>query len=92
MKIYFITGSKGKFEEVKQIIPEIIQKDIYLPEIQETDAKKIIANKLQEALKHVKSGCVVEDTSLYIASLNGLPGPLIKWFINNPRAYARGFD
>ena len=92
MKIYFITGSKGKFEEVKQIIPEIIQKDIDLPEIQETDAKKIIANKLQEALKHVKSGCVVEDTSLYIASLNGLPGPLIKWFINNPRAYARGFD
>jgi non-canonical purine NTP pyrophosphatase (RdgB/HAM1 family) len=81
MKIYFITGSKGKFEEVKEIIPEILQKDIDLPEIQEIDAKKIITYKLQEALRHVKSSCIVEDTSLYITSLNGLPGPLIKWFM-----------
>jgi len=81
MKIYFITGSKGKFEEVKQIIPDILQKDIDMPEIQEIDARKIITYKLQEALKHIKSGCIVEDTSLYISSLNGLPGPLIKWFM-----------
>lgn len=81
MHLYFITGNKGKFEEVKRLIPSVSQKDIDLTEIQEFDAKKIVAHKLQEALKHVKGECIVEDTSLYIDSLKGLPGPLIKWFI-----------
>lgn len=81
MKLYFITGSKGKFEEIKEIIPTVLQKDIDLPEIQEIDAKKIITYKLQEALKHVNGGVIVEDTSLYVSKLNGLPGPLIKWFL-----------
>ncbi len=81
MHLYFITGNKGKFEEVKRLIPSVSQKDIDLTEIQELEAKKIVAHKLQEALIHVKGECIVEDTSLYIDSLKGLPGPLIKWFL-----------
>ncbi len=81
MHLYFITGNKGKFEEVRHLIPSIKQKDINLTEIQELDAKKIISHKLQEALKQIKGDVIVEDTSLYIDSLKGLPGPLIKWFL-----------
>lgn len=79
--IYFLTGSANKFSEVKSILNNIEQLDIDFPEIQEIDAEKIIKNKLQEALKYKKQEFIVEDTSLYLDCLNGLPGPLIKWFL-----------
>jgi len=81
--IYFITGNKNKLAEVKAILPEVEQLDIDLPEIQEIDAKAIIKTKLQEALNHQKGEFIVEDTSLYLECLNGLPGPLIKWFLKS---------
>lgn len=81
MKIIFLTGNKNKFEEAKQIIPDLEQSDIDLTEIQSLDPKEIIAHKLNEAKKNIKGNLVVEDTSLYLDCLNGLPGPLIKWFL-----------
>jgi len=80
-KLYFITGNKNKFAEVKAIIPEVEQIELDLQEIQETDANKIVETKLKEALKHHKGNFIIEDTSLYFNGLNGLPGPLIKWFM-----------
>lgn len=81
MKLYFITGNKAKFEEVKSILPFVEQLDIDLPEIQEVDAREIIRKKLLEALNHAQGEFIVEDTSLYLECLKGLPGPLIKWFL-----------
>lgn len=79
--MYFITGSKNKFEEIKSIISGVERLDIDLPEIQEIDAKEIVKQKLLEALKHKNAEFIVEDSSLYFDCLNGLPGPLIKWFM-----------
>jgi len=81
MTLYFITGNKNKFKELSYIIPDLKQLDIDLPEIQETDAKEVVKAKLLEAKKHVEGEFIVEDTSLYFDCLNGLPGPLIKWFL-----------
>ena len=80
-QIIFITGNKGKLMEAQSILPQIVGKEIELPEIQEIDAEKIIEAKLREAYKHHQGEYIVEDTSLYIEALNGLPGPLIKWFL-----------
>lgn len=80
MKIQFITGNANKFKEAQKIISELEQLDIDLPEIQEIDAHEVIKAKLIEAQKHHGGVFVVEDTSLYLDCLNGLPGPLIKWF------------
>ncbi len=80
MKIQFITGNANKFKEAQKIIPELVQLDIDLPEIQEIDAHEVIKAKLIEAQKHYEGKFIVEDTSLYLDCLNGLPGPLIKWF------------
>lgn len=80
-KLYFITGNKGKFVEAKSIISNVEQIDLDLPEIQDIDAKKIIEEKLQEAVKYNEGEFFCEDTSLYINCLNDLPGPLIKWFL-----------
>ena len=81
MTLCFITGNKNKFEEVKAVLPVVEQLDIDLPEIQEIDAKEVIKAKLIGALNHKKAEFIVEDTSLYIDYLNGLPGPLVKWFL-----------
>jgi len=79
--MYFITGNKNKFAEVSAILPNVKQIDIDLPEIQAIDAKEIIKAKLLEALNYKQAEFIVEDTSLYFDCLNGLPGPLIKWFM-----------
>jgi len=81
MTLYFITGNKNKFAEVNAILPNVEQLNIDLPEIQDIDAKEIIKAKLLEALNHKQAEFIVEDTSLYFDCLNGLPGPLIKWFM-----------
>jgi non-canonical purine NTP pyrophosphatase (RdgB/HAM1 family) len=81
MTLYFITGNKNKLEEAKSILGNIEQLDIDLPEIQDIDSKEIIKAKLLEALNHQEAEFIVEDTSLSFNCLNGLPGPLIKWFM-----------
>ena len=62
---------------------DVVALDIDLVEIQSLDAHEIIRAKLEEARKHHKGKLIVEDTSLYFDGLNGLPGPLIKWFMKS---------
>ena len=81
MSLYFITGNKGKFEEIKLVLPKIEQLDIDLSEIQELDAQKVITAKLLAAFNHHNGAFIVEDTGLYLDCLNGFPGPLIKWLL-----------
>jgi inosine triphosphate pyrophosphatase len=81
MPLYVITGNKNKFEHIKYILPEAIQLDIDLPEIQELNPKKVIEAKLHEARKHHEGEFIVEDVSFSMECINGLPGPFIKWFL-----------
>lgn len=79
--ILFITGNEGKLREVSALIPAVQGVDMDLTEIQEIDAHKIITAKLAEAQKYQSGTFIVEDTSLYLDAMNGLPGPLVKWFV-----------
>ncbi|MFA5743104.1 MAG: non-canonical purine NTP pyrophosphatase [Candidatus Paceibacterota bacterium] len=81
MPLYFITGNKNKVDEAKAILGEVEQLDIDLPEIQDIDANNIIEAKILESFKYKDGGFFIEDTSLCLDCLNGLPGPLIKWFL-----------
>src|ERR1051326_9091321 len=81
MPLYFITGNKNKFAEINALLPKVQQLDIDLVEIQDIDPQVIIEGKLREALKHHSGEFIVDDTSLYLNCLKGLPGPLIKWFL-----------
>ena len=80
-QILFITGNKDKLHEVRALIPTVQGVDMDLTEIQEIDAHKIIAAKLAEAQRYQSGSFIVEDTSLSLDAMNGLPGPLVKWFI-----------
>jgi non-canonical purine NTP pyrophosphatase (RdgB/HAM1 family) len=79
--LYFITSSQHKFDEISAVVPGLERLDMDLPEIQEIDAKLVVRAKLMEAVAHHEGEFIVEDTSLYLDCLNGLPGPLIKWFM-----------
>ena len=79
--LFFLTGNYNKFLEIKAFIPALKQLDIDLEEIQSLSANDIIQAKLNEASKYYQAEFIVEDTSLYLDCLNGLPGPLIKWFL-----------
>lgn len=86
-QITFITGSTRKFDEMAAVINsdnvQLSQYVIDLPEIQELDPHAIIKAKLEEATKRLDPNAriMVEDTSLYMDALGGLPGPLVKWFL-----------
>ena len=84
MKIYFITGNKNKLKEVQMIMPGVKGLELDLIEIQELDHKKVLEHKLKEAQKY-KPGAnlIVEDLAVEINGMNGLPGPLIKWFLKS---------
>ncbi|OGY90718.1 MAG: hypothetical protein A3B31_02545 [Candidatus Komeilibacteria bacterium RIFCSPLOWO2_01_FULL_53_11] len=63
------------------MLPDIKQLIADVPEIQSLDPRRIIEQKLAEVLRGREGGFIVEDTSLSLHCLNGLPGPLIKWFL-----------
>lgn len=78
-----VTGSIAKWQEISQILsPEILlgRLDIDLAEIQSLNPQEVIAHKLCEAEQHARGRYIVEDTSICLPCLNGLPGPLAKWF------------
>lgn len=82
--LYFVTGNAGKLAEFQALLPQVQGLDLSLTEIQHSDPQAIIAHKLAEAQRLTEgrySPLIVEDTSLYLDCLGGLPGPLIKWFI-----------
>ncbi len=83
--LYFITGNKNKFAEAKkEMLPiELVQKEIDLAEIQSLDSKEVIEHKLKEATKHFKGEFIVDDVSFTLDAMNGLPGPLIKFFLKS---------
>ena len=80
--ITFITGNEKKVEQFKRYcdIP-VTHKKLNLDEIQSLDPDEIIGHKVREAYKIIGSPVLVEDVSLRFNALGKLPGPLIRWFL-----------
>jgi non-canonical purine NTP pyrophosphatase (RdgB/HAM1 family) len=82
-KLFFATGNKNKLKEAREILGiEIEQIDIDLDEIQSIDVVKVVKHKVMQAYLETGSYVLVEDTGLYFNVWNGLPGALIKFFID----------
>jgi non-canonical purine NTP pyrophosphatase (RdgB/HAM1 family) len=80
-EVFFITGNSHKLREVEAILGTMRHVDLDLPELQELEPRKVVIAKAQAALAQGYSPVLIEDTSLSLTALNGLPGPLIKWFL-----------
>lgn len=83
-KVYFITGNEGKAKYLADFLEmKIERKKIDLREIQSMDLKEIVREKVREAYKIIQAPVLVEDVALEFKVLNGLPGPFIKFFVDN---------
>jgi non-canonical purine NTP pyrophosphatase (RdgB/HAM1 family) len=80
-EVFFVTGNSHKLREVEAILGKMRHINLDLPEIQELEPRKVVIAKAQSAIEQGYSPVLIEDTSLSLSALNGLPGPLIKWFL-----------
>ncbi len=78
-KIVFVTGNKGKFREVRDILAvkgyEVIQNTDGYPEIQEDDLEPIAAFGARWVAHKLEMPAIVDDSGLFIDVLGGFPGP-----------------
>lgn len=81
--LVIVTTNQNKLAEVNQILGtnhQVFKIDI--PEIQSLDLDEVITHKVKEAYRKIKKPVLVEDVSLAVKALGGLPGPFIKFFLN----------
>lgn len=82
LDIIFVTGSQHKLIEAERILRlPLQQRLIDLEEIQAVEVEKVVEHKARSAYQLLKQPVIIEDTGLYIQHWNGLPGALIKWFM-----------
>ncbi len=80
--ITFITGNPKKAEYLSRYLDYPIEHiKVDLDEIQSLDLKEIVNHKVREAYVTVQKPVLVEDVSLEIHALGKLPGPFIKFFM-----------
>lgn len=84
MKIYFVTGNEKKAREAAGIVPQVERIKLDLPELQSLDPLVVIKAKLIEAHRQIPDKTLaVEDVTYSINGLGGLPGTLVKWFVES---------
>ncbi|XP_022202548.1 inosine triphosphate pyrophosphatase [Nilaparvata lugens] len=85
--VVFVTGNVKKLEEVTAILGNqlpfnLANRSIDLPEFQ-GEIDEICILKCKEAARIIKGPVIIEDTCLCFNAFGGLPGPYIKWFLQN---------
>jgi len=82
MNVTFITGNTNKAEFLsKHLGLDIGHRKVELDELQSLNLRVVTEHKVKQAFDVVKSPVLVEDIGFTIKALGGLPGPFIKWFI-----------
>jgi inosine triphosphate pyrophosphatase len=82
MKVTFITGNQKKAEFLAKYLDHPVDhQKLDLDEIQSLDPREITEHKVRQAYEIVNGPVLVEDISFVIKAIGNLPGPFIKWFI-----------
>lgn len=82
--ITFITGNQNKADYLAKYLGHPVDHvKIDLDEIQSMDLKEIVEHKVRQAYEKIKSPVIVEDVSLEFEALGGLPGPFVRFFVDN---------
>ena len=81
--LVIVTTNENKLAEINEILGTTHQvSKIKIHEIQSLDLDEVITYKAKEAYKKIKKPVLVEDISLEIKELCGLPGTFVKYFLN----------
>lgn len=79
----FITGNQGKADNLaRHMGQEIAHHKVNLDEIQSLDLREIVEHKIKQAYEILGTPVLVEDVSLEFKALGRLPGPFIKFFVD----------
>lgn len=82
MNVVFVTGNPNKAKYFSELVGVSIEHHpADVSEIQSLDLVEIAVHKAKEAYKQLNKPVIVEDAGVYINSMGKLPGPFIKWFI-----------
>ncbi|MFH1470404.1 MAG: XTP/dITP diphosphatase [Candidatus Micrarchaeota archaeon] len=83
MTLLFVTRNKHKFGEAESILKgygvKIEHASVSIPEERGEDCEAIAASAARAAYKGLKRPLFVEDSGLFIESLNGFPGTYSAW-------------
>jgi non-canonical purine NTP pyrophosphatase (RdgB/HAM1 family) len=79
----YVTGNLDKLKELKKYLNiDLEHQKLDLDEIQSLNLAEVVEHKAKSAYAIIGKPVLVEDTSLTFNALGKLPGPLIKWFLN----------
>jgi non-canonical purine NTP pyrophosphatase (RdgB/HAM1 family) len=80
--ITFITGNMNKVAQVAKFLNiPLAHHKLDLDELQSLDLHRIVEHKAKQAYELLQKPVLVEDVSLRFTAMGRLPGPFIKWFI-----------
>lgn len=83
-KVTFITGNANKARYLaKYLGVPVNHQKLDLDEIQSANLDDIVERKARQAYDIMQSPVLVEDVALGFTALAGLPGPFIKFFVDN---------
>lgn len=86
-QITFITGNQNKADYLAKYLGFPVEHvKIDLDELQSLDLKEIVEHKVRQAYEKIKKPVIVEDVSLEFSALGKLPGPFIKFFVEEMKA------
>lgn len=78
----FITGNMQKVENLHRFLGiPLAHRKLDVPEIQSLDLAEVVTAKAKAAYALLGTPVLVEDTALRIHTFGRLPGPLVKWFL-----------
>lgn len=81
-QLTFVTSNPAKAEQLSRHLKLSVEhRKLDIPEIQSLDLFEIVEQKTRQAFQQIQSPVLVDDTSLIFEALGKLPGPLIKWFL-----------
>lgn len=83
--ITFITGNQHKADYLAKLLGMPLEHHkLDLVEVQSISTEEVVRHKVKEAYAQLGSPVLVEDVFLGFSALNGLPGPFIKFFVEQP--------
>lgn len=82
-KLTFITGNQDKADYLAKYLGHpVAHQKLDLDELQSLDLRQITEHKVKQAYDVIKSPVLVEDVALEFHALGKLPGPFIKFFLD----------
>jgi non-canonical purine NTP pyrophosphatase (RdgB/HAM1 family) len=82
MDFIFISGNQAKIDYLTKALGRpVAHQKIDLDELQSINPVVIIEHKAKQAYEIIGKPVLVDDASLSLHGMGGLPGPLIKWFV-----------